>query len=148
MLKPINKKSYDGTAWCVPSAVSMITGQSLLESHRRAAVLQHIDVGDVSGMWDREAALMLYELGYTATPIDLVSRYAGKTPCGPTLKRFLNERTREEYASVLYITVHGHALTAHMGYVGDNSTGRPVPMDRFPKLGRLTKSAYIIRSIV
>ena len=148
MLTPINTKAYDGTAWCVPSAVSMLTGMSLKESHTRASVLQHIDIDDVRGMWDQEAILMLHEQGYSATPIDLVSRYAAKTPCGPTLKRFLNERTPEEFANTLYVTVHGHALCAHMGYVGDNSTGRPILMNNFPKLGRLTKSAYIIRPIV
>jgi hypothetical protein len=148
MLKPINKKSHEGIAWCVPSAVSMITGQNLTESHKRAAVLLNIEVADVEGMWDHEAVLMMHELGYSAKPVDLVDRYASKTPCGPTLKRFLAERTPEEFANVMYVTVHGHALCAHMGYVGDNSTGRPVPISQFPKLGRLTKSAYIVRSMV
>jgi len=144
MLRPIDRNAYKGTAWCVPSAISMITGISLKESHTRAAVLRNIDIEDVSGMWNQEAVLMLYEQGYKAVPVDLASRYAKKTPYGPTLKRFLEERTPMEYANMMYIAVHGHALCAHMGYVGDNSTGRPVPMNQFPKLGRLTKAAYIV----
>jgi hypothetical protein len=126
----------------------MITGIDLETSHKRAAVLQNIPVEQVEGLYRDEAVLMLYEQGFNAKPIDVVSRYAKKTPCGPTLKRFLNERTSNEFSNMMYITVDGHALCAHMGYVGDNTTGRPVPMNKFPKLGRLVKSAYIISNRV
>jgi len=147
MLRPLNKKGHTGSTWCVPSAVSMLTGQSVRESHVRAAKLQGFAVGDVEGMWHEEAQLMMFELGYRAVPVDVVGRYAKKTPCGPTLKRFLKERTPQEFATPMYITVDGHALCAHMGYVGDNKTGRPVPMDKFPKLGRLVKSAYMVTEV-
>jgi len=146
MLHPLDLSKMTGTAWCVPSAISMLTGYPVEKAHSRAAFLQNKSYEDVQGVYIDESILMLHELGFKVKQIDLGKRYAGELKCGPTLKRFFNDlkKYRDEFLQPMIVFTSTHALTHHMGWAGDNWTKRPVPTNDFPKPHRLVDSAYMV----
>ena len=144
MLSQPNFKGWDSTAWCVPTAVAILTGAPVGHMHSRAAFIQNNPLEDVEGVWSEEAVLMLGEQGFNAKPVDLIKRYADKTPCGPTLERFMRERTREEYWTTMLVTINNHMIAVHGDYAADNWTKRIVPFVNFPKPKRLVKEAWLV----
>lgn len=140
MLKPLNLEGWNTTAWCVPSAVAMVTGASVLHMHSRAAFIKSCSMKKVDGLYDEEAILLLREQGYGVSHIDLPERY--QKP--PTIQRFLEERTPYEKAMPVMFTTVDHIMCAQYGFAGDNWTKKPVPISEFPKLKRKVCSAWIV----
>jgi hypothetical protein len=141
MLKTLDLKGWKHTAWCGPSAVAMITGQPVGHMHVRAAFLRQEKLTDVKAIYLQEAVLLLKEQGYRATPIDMVARY---NDTAPTIKKFLADRTNYEFMMPIMFATHDHLMTAHMGFAGDNWTGKPVPIAEFPKLRRRVVAAFVV----
>lgn len=141
MLKSLDFSGWNSTAWCVPSAISMITGIPVAFMHMRAAFHQELSLKKVKGIHDEEAILLLGEQGYRVQQIDLNSRYDGQPP---TIQKFFTDRTPYEFCMPIYFTTVNHAMACHMGYAGDNWTKKPVPISKFPKLRRKVCSAYVV----
>lgn len=144
MLTQPNFTGWDSTAWCVPTAVAALTGSPVGHMHSRAAFIQNNPLIDVAGVWSEEAVLMLNEQGYAAVPIDLIGQYADKTPYGPTLARFMRERSRKEFLTTLLVSTSTHMIAVHGDYAVDNWTKKIVPFDKFPKPKRLVKEAWLV----
>ena len=145
VMKPIDRTDYTPKiAWCGPSAVSILTGISLVRATELMTRIHGSTYDELQGVWPEDVILALRELGYTVEPVDIVGRYPELTH-GPTLERFLRERHAGEYMSPLLVEVDGHLLTAHMAWACDNWVNKPVPIERFPKRGRLVKGAWQVR---
>lgn len=146
MLHSIDTRGWGtNTAWCVPTAISFLTGIPLFHSHSRAAFIQEKKVKDVEGVYAAEALLMLREQGYVGKQISLSDKYQS----APRLKKFLSERTMYEKCIPIMIQIEGskdfcHMITAHYGYAADNHTMKPVPIDQFPHLTKYVTAAWII----
>lgn len=140
MLHTLNLDGWERTAWCVPSAVAMLTGAPVGHMHVRAAFMQNKPLKDVEGVHLEEAVLLLREQGYKATPIDLAAKY----PTPPTIEQFFKGRTAFEYCMPIMFATNDHMMTCHMGFAGDNWTKRPVPVAEFPKLRRKVVAAWIV----
>lgn len=140
MLHTLNLDGWERTAWCVPSAIAMLTGAPVGHMHVRAAFMQNKSLTAVQGVFCEEAVLLLREQGYKATPIDLVARYSN----APTIQRFFKDRTPYEFCMPIMFATADHMMTCHMGFAGDNWTKKPVPISLFPKLRRLVTNAWIV----
>jgi hypothetical protein len=146
MLHAIETRGWEtNTAWCVPTAISLLTGVPLIHSHSRAAFLQDKKLKEVKGVYASEALLLLREQGYKGEQIDLSSRYSS----APLLSVFLNDRTAYETCMPLMILIEDsnkfcHAVTSHYGFAADNHTMKPVPISRFPHLKKYVTGAWIV----
>ena len=146
MLHAIDSRGWTAnTAWCVPTAVSFLSGIPLIHSHSRAAFVKDIALKDVEGLYGSEAALLLREQGYTAKRIALRERYSD----APLLKKFLGDRTSFEKCMPMMIQIEGkpdfcHMIVCHFNYAADNWTMKPVPTDQFPHLNRYVTAAWIV----
>lgn len=96
---------------------------------------------EIEGVWNEEMSLALNTLGFTATQVDLTSRYS---KC-PTLKRYMRERPPEEKVEPTLIQIYKHFVVGHYDYLADNGNPRPVHYDRFPKPRRFVENVFIIR---
>jgi hypothetical protein len=144
-LKPIDATGYSKLQqWCVPSALSIITGAPLKETTEILTRISGRSYQELEGCWMEDAVLALNEYGFTAKPINIIDRFSDTTH-GPTLTRFFSERQPHEVINPLLVAVNAHAIVTHYNYIFDNSTGGlPVTPDYFPKTHRLVKEAYII----
>lgn len=141
---PLNMEGYSKTTrWCGPSAVAILTGQPLTATTEILTRIHGGTYDELSGVWPEDTILALHELGYRAQEIDIQSRYPDLTH-GPTLERFVGDRTVTETVTPMLIEISGHFLVAHYGYLADNWVQRPTPIGDFPKLRRLVKSAWLI----
>jgi hypothetical protein len=146
MLHTFDTKGWEAnTAWCVPTAISFLTGVPLIHSHSRAAFMQDISLKEVKGVYSTEAVLLLREQGYKVQQIKLKDTYDD----APKLSVFLKNRTSYEKAMPLMITVEdnkdfSHMITAHFEYAADNWTMKPVPIRDFPHLNKYVTSAFIV----
>jgi hypothetical protein len=149
MLHAVETRGWEAnTAWCVPSAISFLTGIPLIHSHSRAAFIQDIKLKDVKGVYMAEALLMLREQGYKGEQIDLSCRYSD----APPLSRFLDERTSYEKCMPLLIQIEDskkfcHAVTSHFGFAADNHTMKPVPIPQFPHLKKYVTGAWVVSKL-
>ena len=141
MLKALDFSGWNSAAWCVPSAISMITGIPVAFMHMRAAFHRQISLKEVEGLYCEEAILLLGEQGYRVHQIDLDARYGGNPP---TIQKFLKDRTPYEFCMPIYFTTVDHAMVCHMGYAGDNWTKKPVPIADFPMLRRKVCTAFVV----
>lgn len=150
MLYKIETRGWEAnTAWCVPSAISFLTGIPLIHSHSRAAFIQDKKLNDVQGVYAAEALLMLREQGYKGEQISLNTRYGNKPP---TLLRFLNDRTSFEKCMPLMIQIEDskdfcHMVTAHFDFAADNHTMKPVPIKKFPHLRKYVTGAWVVSKL-
>jgi hypothetical protein len=149
MLHAIETRGWEtNTAWCVPSAISFLTGIPLIHSHSRAAFIQDKGIKEVAGVYAAEALLMLREQGYKGEKIDLVSRYSS----APLLSKFLKNRTPFEKCMPLMIQIEDskkfcHMITSHFDYAADNHTMKPVPIGQFPHLKKYVTGAWIVSKL-
>lgn len=144
MLHKIDTTGYSkATQWCGPGAVASLTGLPIRESTQLLCRIHGGSYEAFEGCWTEDVILALHELGYRAKEIDIISRYPNLTH-GPTLQRFLSERRVDECVNPLLIEISGHFVATHFGFATDNWTGRPVPIEKFPKTKRLVKRAFII----
>jgi hypothetical protein len=146
MLNAINTKGWtQKTAWCVPTAISFLTGTPLIHSHSRAAFIQDQAIDKVQGVFATEALLLLREQGYRAKQVTLLDRYAD----APSLKKFLADRTSYEKCMPMMIQIEDkkdfcHMVSCHFDYAADNWTMKPVTFDKFPHLNKLVTGAWIV----
>jgi hypothetical protein len=146
MLHQIETRGWEAnTAWCVPSAVSFLTGVPLIHSHSRAAFIQDKKLKEVQGVYASEALLMLREQGYKGKQINLSERYSSS----PRLKKFLAERTSYEKCMALMIQIEDskkfcHMICAHFGFAADNHTMKVVPIPEFPHLKKYVTGAWVV----
>mgnify|MGYP000900320227 CR=1 FL=1 len=146
MLHAIDTKGWTAkTAWCVPSAISFLTGVPLIHSHSRAAFIQDTALDEGKGVYATEALLLLREQGYTAKQIVLKDRYGD----APRLKKFLNDRTSYEKCMPMMVQVEDkkdfcHMITCHFDYAADNWTMKPVTFDKFPHMNKYVTAAWIV----
>jgi hypothetical protein len=131
----------NNTPWCVPTAVSLVSGVPVAHMHSRAAFIQNKAIMDVKGVFWEEAILMLREQGYKASMIDIAGRFNGKPP---TIRSFLASRTKYEYCMPIMFSTMTHMMAAQYGFVADNWTKKAVPIEEFPKLSREVTTAYIV----
>ena len=144
-LTPLDSDTWGRTAWCGPSALAMLTGQTLGSAHSRFAFMQDKAVRDIKGVFIPEMLMALSDQGKMAEPINLMGRYPDHK-YGPSIKRFMKERPLgDERMYPLLISTHNHLLCGQMDWLGDNWTKRPVPMAKFPKLNRNVDQAWIIK---
>lgn len=146
MLHAIDSTGWTkNTAWCVPSAISFLTGIPLIHSHSRAAMIQDIKLKDVKGIYGAEAAMLLREQGYIARPIDLTKEYSK----APKLNKFISDRTAYQKCVPMMIQVESapdfaHMVVSHYGYMADNWTMKPVEMKKFPHKARYVTNAWVV----
>ena len=146
MLHKVDIRGWEAnTAWCVPTAISYLTGIPLIHSHSRAAFVQNMSLNKVSGVFASEAILMLREQGYKSKQIDLIERFED----APTLKKFLKCRSSYEKCMPLMVQIEDendfcHMSVVHFDYVADNWTMKPVPSEKFPHLRKKVVSAWVI----
>jgi hypothetical protein len=136
------------TAWCVPTAISFLTGIPLIHSHSRAAFIQNKKLNEVSKVYAAEALLMLREQGYKGEQIKLIDKYSKP----PILKVFLANRTSYEYCMPLMIQIEDsnkfcHMITAHYDFAADNYTMKPVPIKQFPHMNKYVTSAWVVSKL-
>jgi hypothetical protein len=146
MLHAIDTRGWEAnTAWCVPSAVSFLSGASLIHTHSRAAFIQDKKLKEVQGVYASEALLMLREQGLKGEQIDLSSRYSE----APRLDKFLKERTAYEMCMPLMIQIEDskkfcHMVCSHFDYAADNHTMKPVSIEQFPHLRKYVTGAWVV----
>lgn len=145
MLYNIDTKGWEGhTAWCVPTAISFLTGIPLIHSHSRAAFIQNKNLKDVASVYSDEACILIHEQGFIAHRINLEERY--DKPC--TLIRFMKEREPYEKVMPLMIVIQAnnfsHMLACHYNYCADNWTMKPTPIDKFPNNRKFVTEAWVI----
>jgi hypothetical protein len=141
MLHKIDTTGWENNiAWCGPSAVSTLTGASLMHTHSRAAFYRNQSIGEVKALHVKELILMLREYGLGAKQIDLKERFKRQ----PTLGTFMSKRTPYEKAMPVLISLTSHFVCAQYGFACDNWTLNPVPFEEFPKPRRLVNSAWIV----
>lgn len=133
------------TAWCVPTALSMITGIPLAHAHSRAAFVQGKALKDVKGVDNESATFLFREQGYYLQKIDLEARF----PTPVSISKFMKEgRTDFEKCIPMYLVIKtnrgSHAICAHFDYVGDNRTMKPVPTETFWAKNKLVLEAHKI----
>jgi hypothetical protein len=149
MLHNIDTKGWDAkTAWCVPTAISFLTGIPLIHSHSRAAFIQNQAIDAVKGVEASDALLLLREQGYRAKQITLKDRYSD----APRLGAFLKELSEYQKCMPLMIQVEDnsnfcHMISAHFGYVADNWTMKPVTLKEFPHKNKYVVSAWIVEKV-
>lgn len=144
MLHKVDTAGYSkAKRWCGPGALSILTGQPLRESTEQLTRIHGTTYDDMSGAWPEDLQLALHEHGYRTREIDIVARYRELTH-GPTLRRFLSERSSLECVMPLLIVVNSHFVTAHMLYAADSWTMGPVPINQFPKPNRHVKQAWVV----
>lgn len=147
MLHAIDSNGWTkNTSWCVPTAISLLSGIPLIHSHSRAAFIQDKALKDVKGVYGSEAAMLLREQGYKSKPITLRDRYQD----APTLSRFLADRTSYEKCLPLMVQVEKapdfcHMIVCHYDYAADNWTMKPTPIKEFPHLGKYVTAAWIVQ---
>ena len=129
--------------WCGPSALCLLTGCTLVQATQLLTRISGHSYQEFQAVWDEEMIIALNEMGYTAKDLNVRARYPDHT-YGPTLKRFMHERQPFEVANPMLISIHGHLLAAHWGLMGDNWTGKMVPVTAFPMTGRNVQKAYTI----
>lgn len=118
--------SPPGTVWCGPSALSILTGRTYEDAD--AALRRIMAREEITYSHDIALMLALGEFGYKAASVALGDRYQS----APTLRRYLDERPGAERAVPLMVFVTGHVLCAHMGWLCDNQSRRPVQLEAFP----------------
>ena len=149
MLHAIESKGWEAnTAYCVPTAISLLTGTPLIHSHSRAAFIQDRKLKEVKGVYAAEALLMLREQGYVGKQINLQYRYED----APTMKRFLKDRTAYEKCLPLMIQIEDskkfcHMVVSHYDYAADNHTMKPVSINKFPHLRKRVTGAWVISKL-
>jgi len=149
MLYCVDSKGWEAnTAWCVPSAISFLTGAPLIHTHSRAAFIQDKKLKEVEGVYASEALLMLREQGMKGEQIDLLNKYTD----APTLRKFLDNRSPFEKCMPLMIQIEDkknfcHMIVSHFNYAADNHTMKPVPIDKFPHLRKLVTGAWIVSKL-
>lgn len=144
MIHPLNTDGYTKDVWwCAPSAVALLTGRPLTETTAALARIAGVTYEKLEGCWPEETVLALYEFGYRSTPIPVIDRFRD-TVCGPTLKRFMGERTPIEKANPMLIEVDGHMLVGYSHFLFDNGTPTGLGVDHFPKMKRLVKQAWTV----
>lgn len=147
MLYQVETRGWEtNTAYCVPTAISFLTGAPLIHTHSRAAFLQNIPLKSVKGVYGSEACLLLHEQGYKSEPIDLAKKGYKKPP---TLLKFLRDRSAYEKCMTLMIQIENssdfcHMITAHYNYAADNHTMKPVEIEKFPHLRKYVTNAWIV----
>jgi hypothetical protein len=146
MLHAIDVRGWEtNTAWCVPTAISFISGAPLIHTHSRAAFIQDKKLKEVQGVYASEALLMLREQGLKGEQIKLSERYDE----APRLDKFLKERTAYEQCMPLMIQIEDskkfcHMVCCHFGYAADNHTMKPVPIEQFPHLRKYVTGAWVV----
>lgn len=147
MLSPLDTTGYSKqTKWCVPSAVAIIAGIPLREATQMLARIHNQTYAELEVAWAEDAILALHALGFKATPVPIMTMFPDTTH-GPTLKRFMAERTPDMFMNMMFIEVSGHVLTSHMGFAADNWTENVVSFNQFPKPHRLVKRAWIVNKM-
>lgn len=147
MLHKIDTKGWEEhTAWCVPTAISFLTGAPLIHTHSRAAMMQNISISKVKGMHIAEAILLLNEQGYHVKELDLRGEYENNPP---TLQRFIRDRTGLEIVLPLMISIEDskdfcHMITSHFAHIADNHTMKPVPVNEYVHRRKWVCSAHIV----
>ena len=149
MLHALSDEGWENNVkWCVPSVISIITGMPLAMSHMKAAFYENIGIKDVETVAASNAIMILNEEGFICEKIDLKSRYP-QLEYGPSIKRFMKELQGFEKAMPLMISVGdgkaSHMIAAHMEFICDNSTMKPIHYTKFHKLGRAVKNAWIVK---
>lgn len=125
MLHKIETKGWEAnTAWCVPTAVSLLSGAPLIHTHSRAAFLQDKALTDVKGVYCHEAILLLHEQGYRVEEVKLDEPVR-------FLEFMKNHRTPYQKCLPMMICIEKksdfcHMIAAHFDYVADNWTMKPV----------------------
>jgi hypothetical protein len=146
MLSAIDTKGWtQKTAWCVPTAISFLTGTPLIHSHSRAAFIQDQAIDKVQGVFATEALLLLREQGYRAKQVTLLDRYTD----APSLKKFLADRTSYEKCMPMMIQIEDkkdfcHMISAWHDLCADNWTMKAVPKEKFPHMNKLVTGAWIV----
>jgi hypothetical protein len=140
---PIDTTGYTKPVeWCGPGSLSLLTGLPLVRSTEMLTRIRQQPYSELEGVWTEEVIIALRELGYTAEPMNIQAMWPSLTH-GPRLSTFFM-RIGATFDPI-FVEVDGHFLVAHMGNAGDNWTMRMVPVSKFPKQGRLVKTAHIIR---
>lgn len=144
VLKALDRSWEGRTAWCVPSAFAILTGCTLASAHSKFAFAEDVALADLKGVGIEYLIGALGAEGKRCTPVDLMARYPDHA-YGPTIQRYMAERPfGPERTSPLLLLLPSHVVTAHMDWMADNWTKRPVPVDRFPKLMRTVQRAWVI----
>lgn len=131
--------------WCVPSAYSILTGAPLAGSHQMFAFRSGGKFARIGGVEMPYLLTALAEVGKTCTPVDLPRRYPSLT-YGPKLYTYMAERaTSEERAFPLLVLFSDHVVVAHMDWVCDNTTRRPVHVDTFYRRTSFVNSVWVVR---
>lgn len=152
MLHNVDLSNWKTTAWCVPTALSVVTGVPIVHAHSRAAMFQNEKLKDVSGVELENMIMMFREQGYRLIPIDLPKRYPNNT-YGPKLSRFFKDMIGYEKVMPVVVHVTGtkdstHVLATHMGWAMDNWTKKPVRCEEFPRLDRNVIHAFIVEKVI
>lgn len=146
MLHTINTKGWSlKTAWCVPTAISFISGSPLIHTHSRAAFMGGINLEEVKGVAIDDAIVLLHEQGFVSKQICLRDRFGDEAP---TLKEFMNSRTAYEMCVPLFIVIEKkpsfcHAVALHFNYLADNWTMKPTHVDEFPNNDAFVTAAFV-----
>lgn len=146
MLTKLDTSGYTKkTIWCGPAAIATHTGVSVKQATELlCSVMQGTSYEDLDAVLDEHMTVAFGAVGYRMVPIrEFHERYAD-LPYGPSIKRFMQERPVMEKASQLLLNVGQHYTSAHLGYMSDNWTMGPVPVEKFPQIKRRVKQLWRI----
>ncbi len=149
MLYSIETRGWEAnTAWCVPTAISFLSGIPLIHSHSRAAFIQNKGLTEVKGVYASEALLMLREQGYKGEQINLKDRYDD----APTLQKFMKDRSSYEKCMPMMVQIEDsknfcHMIAVHFDFAADNHTMKPVPIEKFPHLWKKVTGAWTVSKL-
>lgn len=146
MLSAINTAEYSKSkVWCGPSAIATLTNTPLkATTELLCSVMHSVCYKDLEGCYAEHMIVALGSLGYTTKAVsDFAVRYVD-VPYGPTLKRYLRERSLKEKATPLLVEIDGHFLAVHMDWMCDNWVMKPTPLDKCPHMNKLVKRVFFI----
>lgn len=134
--------------WCGPGAIATLTGISLRDATELlVSVMQDQTYDKLSGVYHEHMMVALGSLGYSMKQcLEFNDRYSNLIQ-GPSLRRYMNERPIKEKATMVLIDLGDHYVSAHLNYICDNWTLKPVHIDKFPKPGRRISNIFFIEKL-
>ena len=130
--------------WCGPVVIALITRKPIgdvLQAVER--VCRNNEEEFDGGTYIEHLQMVLYELGYACTPLDLTRVYPELTQ-GPTIQRFVSELTMAERYRPIILAVPGHWVVTHLGYVMDNNH-TPKPANEWRRV--TVQQAFVVREL-
>jgi hypothetical protein len=143
------KQTGNGTMYCGPAALSIITGKTVEE----------LGLAGRKGMRENEVKSILFRNGFKTTGIVFKQDSFSRTRhdpywvdfvhdeivfMGPTLAKFLRERTPDQRRKTMIITAGNHFVVVELDWLTDNHHTDGIAISDYPHRRRRVRDAMIV----